>query len=147
MASARIVEAIDILEDCAFCLASGFPAIAPDQLCFDGFEKGLNHRIVITITFAAHRYLKGVLGQASLILVGTVLRAAIRMMNTALGWLPQRYRHIQRADRQIPLHTITHGPADDPARIKIDDHSQIEPNLIGPDIGYIASPFLIWAIR
>ena len=42
--------------------------VAPDQLSFDGFEERLNHRIVITISLAAHRDLEAVLGQALLIL-------------------------------------------------------------------------------
>jgi hypothetical protein len=59
------------------------------------------------------------LGQASLILVGTILRPSIRMMNAALGRLPQSYSHVQSSDRQIPLHPVAHSPADDAARVQI----------------------------
>ena len=79
-----IIEPIDILEDRPFSFASGFPTVAPNQLCFEGFEERLYHGIVIAITFAAHRYIEAVLRQALLILVGTVLRPTIRMMNAAL---------------------------------------------------------------
>ena len=61
MTSAWIIEAIDILEYRAFCLAARVPTIAPDQLCLDGFEECLNHRIVVTIALAAHRDLEAVL--------------------------------------------------------------------------------------
>ena len=40
MAAAWIVEAVDILEYRPFCLAACVPAVAPDQLCLDGFEEG-----------------------------------------------------------------------------------------------------------
>ena len=33
------------------CLETG----APDHLGFDGFEHGLNHRIVVTVSLATHR--------------------------------------------------------------------------------------------
>ena len=56
-----IIEAVDILEDRTFCLAACVPTIAPDQLCLDGFEERLNHRIVVTITLAAHRDLEAML--------------------------------------------------------------------------------------
>jgi hypothetical protein len=51
----RIVEPIDILEYSSFSLASGFPAVVPDELCLDRFEERFDHRIVITISFAALR--------------------------------------------------------------------------------------------
>ena len=61
MATARIVEAIDILEYRAFCLAACVPAVAPNQLRLDGFEERLNHRIVVTISLTAHRGLEAML--------------------------------------------------------------------------------------
>ena len=67
--AARIVEPIDILEYRAFSLTACVPTVAPDQLSPDGFEERLDHRIIITIPFAAHRDLEAVLGQALLILI------------------------------------------------------------------------------
>ena len=61
MAATRIVEPIDILEYRALGLTACVPTIAPDQLCLDGFEECLNHRIVVTISLAAHRDLEAVL--------------------------------------------------------------------------------------
>ena len=90
MAAARIIETIDILEYRALSLT----AVAPNQLGFDGFEEGLNHRIVIAITFPTHRDFESILGQTALILVGTILRPAIRMVNVAYGRLSQSKGHI-----------------------------------------------------
>ena len=69
MATARVIEPVDILEDRAFSLTACVPTVAPDQLSLDGFEERLDHRIIITITFAAHRDLEAVLFQALLVLV------------------------------------------------------------------------------
>jgi len=43
-----IVKPINILEYRAFCLATCIPVVAPDELCLDGFEEGLNHGIEAT---------------------------------------------------------------------------------------------------
>tara|TARA_B110000977_G_scaffold129919_1_gene165732 strand:- start:85 stop:282 length:198 start_codon:yes stop_codon:yes gene_type:complete len=61
VATTRIVEPIDILEDRAFSLTACVPTIAPDQLSLDGFEERFNHRIVIAIALAAHQDLEAVL--------------------------------------------------------------------------------------
>ena len=80
-----IIEPIDILEYGPLGLASGFPTITPDQLGLDGFEERFHHGIVVTISLTAHRGLEVVLFQALLIRVGTILRAAIRMVKAAFG--------------------------------------------------------------
>ena len=126
MAAAGIVEPIDILEYSSFCLATCIPAVAPDELCLDGFEEGLNHGIVVAIAFTAHRYLEAILQKALLIVVRTILRPAIRMVNAALWRLSQCHGHVQRPDRQIPLHTAADGPADNATGIQIKDDSQIQ---------------------
>ncbi len=39
VAAARIVEAVDKLEDRAFCVTACVPMVAPDQLSLDGVEE------------------------------------------------------------------------------------------------------------
>ena len=51
--------------------------------------------------------------------------------------------HLQRPDRQIPLHAVAYGPADNPPRMQVQDHSQIQPPLAGPDVADITRPFLV----
>ena len=117
MASSGIIIPIDILEDRALGLTACVPTVAPNQLYLDGFEERFNHGIVVTITFAAHGDLEPMLGQASLTLVGTILRPAIRMVNVALGRLSQRHSNVQSPDFQIPLHAVTDRPNDDATRM------------------------------
>jgi hypothetical protein len=45
MPSARVIEAVDVLKDGGFGLATGFPRPAPDQLGLDGFEERLDNGI------------------------------------------------------------------------------------------------------
>jgi hypothetical protein len=58
--------------------------MTPDQLGLDGFEERLNCRIIIAIAFATHRYFEAVLAQDLLVVMRTVLAAAIRVMDAAL---------------------------------------------------------------
>ena len=81
------------------------------------------------------------LGQALLVLVGTILRPTIGMVNAPFGWLSQCHCHIQYADRQILLHLVANGPTDDAMRIEIKDNGQIQPAFAGPDVTDVSSHF------
>ena len=52
--------------------------------------------------------------------------------------------HLQRPDRQVALHAVADGPADDAPGMQIKDHSQIKPPLAAPDVTDITGPFLVW---
>ncbi len=45
MPSARVTEAVDVLEDGGFGLAADFPCPPPDQLGLDHFEERLDNKI------------------------------------------------------------------------------------------------------
>jgi len=47
MPTTRVIEAVDVLEDGGFGLATRFPGPAPDQFGLDGFEEGLNGGVVM----------------------------------------------------------------------------------------------------
>ena len=83
MASARIVEAVDVLKERDLDLSSGLPRLAPDQFSLQRFEESLDHRIVVAVAFAAHRDLEAMLPQPLLIVVRTILAAPIRMMRAS----------------------------------------------------------------
>ncbi len=51
------------------------------------------------------------------------------MMDATFGRLSQCRSHVQRSDRQIPLHVVVHSPTDD---------GQVKPILTGPDKAYVA---------
>jgi predicted metallo-beta-lactamase superfamily hydrolase len=54
MAATGVVEAIDVLKDGGFCLTPRRPALPPDEFRLQGFEEGLDGRIVVAISLAAH---------------------------------------------------------------------------------------------
>jgi hypothetical protein len=45
MPAARVIEAIDVLKDGGFGLATGLPIPAPDQFGLEGLEKRLDHGV------------------------------------------------------------------------------------------------------
>ena len=79
--------------------------------------------------------------------MGTILAAAVGMMNAALWRLAQVNGHLQCPDREVFFQPVADGPANDPSGIKIDNHCQEQPTLTRPDIGDVVSPFLIWPGR
>jgi hypothetical protein len=54
VATARVIKAIDIMEDRALSLTACIPTVAPDQLHLDRFEERFDHEIVAQLTFATH---------------------------------------------------------------------------------------------
>ena len=54
MPAARVIEAVDVLKDAGFGLATGFPNPAPDQLGLNGLEERLDNGVVTTIALAVH---------------------------------------------------------------------------------------------
>lgn len=58
-----------------------------------------------------------------------------------------RHSHVQRTYCKVTLHTIGDSPTNDPPRVEVQNHGQIQPTLTGPDIADINDPFLVWPIR
>ena len=139
MFPARIVEAVDIFEEGDFDLATGLPVAAPDQFGLQRFEEAFDGRIVVAIALAAHRNLEPMPAQHLLIVVSTILRPAIGVMNAA-WWRPSdRDGHVQRPQGEILLHAVADGPSDDAPGEKVNDHGKINPTLPRPDVGDVAS--------
>ena len=67
MSAAWVIEAVDVLEDGGFGLATRFPRPAPNQLDHDRLEEGLNGSVVIAVAFSAHRRLEPMLTQDLLV--------------------------------------------------------------------------------
>ena len=55
----------------------------PDQFSLDGFEERFDGSVVVTIALPAHRYFEAVLAQDLLIIMRTILAAAIRVLDAA----------------------------------------------------------------
>jgi hypothetical protein len=158
--AARIVEAVDVFENGDFDLSSCLPVSAPDHFGFEGFEKALDSCVVIAIALSAHGRCHTMFSQDLLIVVRTVLAAAVRVVNAALWGPAQGNSHVQGADRQVFLHPVADGPCcypkgfcvqntqgDHPTGMQVQDDGQIDPAFARPDIGDVADPFLVGLAR
>jgi hypothetical protein len=83
MPTAGVIEAHDVLADGGFGLTTGLSGAPPDQFGLDRLEEGFDGGIIISVTFAAHRCLQAVLAQNLLVVVCTVLAAAIAVEDAA----------------------------------------------------------------
>ena len=127
MTAAWVVEAVDVLKDGHLRLPAGFPCIAPDQFRFDGLEEGLDCCIVVTISLPRHRHLEPMLAQEFLIVMRTLLRPAICVMDTAFRRRSERDSHVQRPDPKVAFHSIANCPTDNAPGVQVQDHRQIQP--------------------
>jgi hypothetical protein len=146
VASARIVEAIDVFEDGDFGIAARLPALLPQQLCLDRLEERRDRRVIIAVAFTAYRHLEAMLAQDFLVFMRAVLAAPVGMMNASFQRPAQGDGHVQRPDRQIALHPIAYCPADDAPRMQVQNDSQVELAFPGPHITDVPSPFLVRAV-
>ena len=71
MPTARVIEAVDVLEDGGLDLAARFPRPAPDQLGLYGLEECLNGCVAIAVAFAAHRRLEPMHTQDLMVVVAS----------------------------------------------------------------------------
>ena len=67
MAPDGIVESVDVAPDRVLGFSPALEDGAPDQFGFQGLEEGLDNSVVITVPFAGHRDLDGMLSQRGLI--------------------------------------------------------------------------------
>jgi hypothetical protein len=81
MAPPGVVEPIDVLEYCGFSLTPRWPALPPDEFCFDGFKECLDRGIVVAVAFTAHGRCQPVLLQLLLIIISTILQTSLRSLH------------------------------------------------------------------
>ena len=72
-----------MLEDGGFGLTTGLPCAPSDQFSLDRLEEGLNGGVIVAIALAAHRHLEPMLAQDLLIVMRTILAAAIAVEDAA----------------------------------------------------------------
>ncbi len=113
MFSLSIVIRFYVLEYPGCCHASSSVPFTVHQLDFQRVEKTLHRRIIITIGFASHAAAQPVVLDQSLISLGTILAATIRVDDRALGKVAAEQCHGQRITDQLLRHSPVHRPTHD----------------------------------
>ena len=93
MSAARVMEAVDVLEDGGFGLATGFPNPASDQFGLDDLEERPDSGVVMAVALAAHGRLQGVAVRSFLVVVRRVLATTVVIRTASL-----------RSSSVLPMH-------------------------------------------
>ena len=111
-----------------------------DEFGFQGAEDALHRRIVPAVWLAAHRWGDGGGLQDLAIIAGSVLTAAIRVMDQARPRTVPLDGHGQCGNGKFGAHMLAPRPTNCLAGEPVEDHGQVEPALAGRDIGDIRQP-------
>ena len=116
---------------------------AVDELRLERVKEALHRSIVIAVALAAHRCPETDGSHQLAVIRRGILNAATGMVDQAGTWPLRRDRHPQGRQGQVGAQMVRHRPADNPAAVQIHDGGQIEPALIGLDVGDIGEPDLV----
>lgn len=97
----------------------------------------------MAVATSAHRVNQVVVLQERCPVHAGELRSLIRMHQNLFLWLSPPDSHQQRLQHDIGCLSALHGPANDPAGIKIDHHREIGEAFVGTDVGYVGDPGLV----
>ena len=123
MSAARTIKAVDAFENGNFDLSSRLPISAPDHFRLEGFEDAFDGCGVITVALPARGCCQAVFSQDFLIVMRTVLAAAISVVNTAFGWPAQGNGHVQGTVRQVLLQPVVDRPTYHPPRMQVQERA------------------------
>ena len=147
MEALAVVKDFDEIEDGLARLGPGVEMAAVDEFVFEGAPEGLHGGIVVAVAFAAHGG-DGldVLAGVAIVLAG-VLNAPVGMKHQACRGLPVSQGHAPSGQDQFGVDVFTHGPADEPAAVLVQDAGQIKPAFLGGHVGDVAPPDLVGGTR
>src|SRR5580700_970437 len=111
-----------------------------DEFGFERVEEALHRGIVVAVGLAAHRGPEaGRLHQLAILRRG-ILNAAVGMVDQAGARPLRRDGHPQGRQWQFSAQMVLHCPAHDAAAVEVKNGGQIEPSLIGLDVGDVGEP-------
>src|SRR5208283_4503579 len=122
-----IVISFDVSEQVMPGSFPGWIASVVHEFSFDSAEAAFHRGVVPTISLAAHRLDHPGFIEDLSVISGSILAAAIGMMDQARRRILPLDGHGQCCDRQFRPHVIAHRPADDLPGEKIEHDGQIEP--------------------
>jgi hypothetical protein len=142
-----IVEAIDVAGNGIFGLATRLTDGSSDRFRFQRLEEGFDHGVVVAFPFPDIEITMPLLRSSAWQSNRTILAAAVGMMDQAWLWTTHDNGFLKGIERQLAMQPVTDIPADNTARVKVDDNRKIQPTLPGPYGGDINTPFLVWPGR
>jgi len=122
-----IVEDFDELEHLRLGVLARAVVTVMYQVVLQCTEETLHHRVVGAMALAAHAGHEPSLLEQPAVRQARVLRPLVRVMDEPRPRPATPQGHGECSHREVPIGLGTHGPADDPPRIQVEDHRQVEP--------------------
>lgn len=147
MLALRVVEHLDVLEHVLPCSFPGHVGAAADAFALEELEEAFRDGIVVSVAAAAHAGFEIVLAKEHLPLAAGELRSLVGTDHHLVFGL-RLHTAASRACRARSVVMRGLGrPADHPAREQINHHRQIQPPLVGLDVGDVGHPDLVGRIH
>ena len=145
MSPLPVIEQLTIRRDLApGLLPRGIPPVV-HQLIFQRAPDTLHRGVVIAVALPTHGRGQAKLPQLILIVLGTILRSAIGVVDQPRAWTLRPRRSHQGVTHQGRRHAGLHRIPDHLTRIQSFDPRQIQPPVRRRDIGDVGHPRLIRA--
>src|SRR5262245_4776801 len=138
-----VVEGLDVVEHAGTGLVARGVALVIDELGLQRVEEALLRRVVVAVAGAAHAGDEAVGVEHGAELGGGVLHAAVRVMDQTDCRCTLADGHAQRVDDDLRMQRRGHRPADDPSREEVHRRREVEPALVGRDVGDVRDPDLV----
>ncbi len=132
-------------QDLGAGLVAGVEFEVSELLDLEGCEKAFGRSVVPAVALAAHAADDACGLQRLAIVAAGILAAAVGVMHEPRFRTLRTDGQAQRAEHQMAVDLLRHGPADDAAGMQFDEDRKIEPALSRPDVGDVAHPSLIRA--
>ena len=138
-----VVEGLDVIEEGGLGLSACEELAPVDELEFEAVPEALHGGVVIAVAPATHGGDQAGTRHCGSILGGGVLNPPVGV-EQQFGWMTAMEQgHCESIHDEWGIDTITHGPADHFAAVKIQDPCEEEPAFLGVDVGDIRDPDLI----
>ena len=110
---------------------------------FQATEESLHAGVIPAVSFTAHAAGHSEEFECFLVVVGSVLNTAIRVVQQAGTRLPFPNRGVQGIAHKRCINAPRGGPADDATTVQIHHGGKIRPAFQGRDVGDVCYPFLV----
>ena len=139
MATLAVIPDLDPFEDGPSSRGTGRPDLGVDELGFQGGEETFGQCVIVAVAATAHRHGDILCGERCLI-GGGVLGTAIGMVDEVCAGPAGGQSHREGVEREFRAQMFSHRPADDAARMHIQEHREVEPALMRRDVCDIPHP-------
>ena len=145
MPALAVVEDLDVLRDLAPDLLPRLIALMVHEFILQRAPKAFYRRIVVAVALSTHGHCHAELAQPILIVLGTILGPATRVMDEPWAWAFGPDGTHQRLAHQVRRHPGTHRMTDHLTRVEILHSGQIQPPFSGRHVDDVGDPGLVRA--